>query len=179
MLDHLFDYLFPILRRVDGNISVIEEAIFTKDDRQIIRDIALLRRDIIALRRIIRQQVPILENLERVDRKIIHEDLDEYFGDIVDHLYRARDIIDEDAEIIAGLSDTADTLLSHRLNGVMRILTVFSVIMLPLTLISSVYGMNIAGLPFADHPQSFWIVNGFMLVTAAVMLIYFRRRKWL
>ncbi len=179
MLDHLFDYLFPILRRVDGNIHVIEDAIFTKDDRQIIRDIALLRRDIIALRRIIRQQVPILENLERVDRKIIHEDLDEYFGDIVDHLYRARDIIDEDAEIIAGLSDTADTLLSHRLNGVMRILTVFSVIMLPLTFISSVYGMNISGLPFADHPQSFWIVNGFMLVTAAVMLIYFRRRKWL
>lgn len=179
MVDRLVDYVFPILRRVDVNIREIEEAIFTKDDRQIIRDIALLRRDIIALRRIIRQLVPILENLERVEREIIREDLDEYFGDIVDHLYRARDIIDEDAEIIGGLSETADTLLSHRINGVIRILTVFSVIMLPLTLISSIYGMNIVQLPFAEHPQSFWIINAIMLLTAVAMLVYFRRQKWL
>ena len=178
MVDRLVDYIFPILSRVDVNIREIEEKIFTAEGFDLIRDIALVRRDIIALRRIIRQQVPILENLERVERHIIQEDLDEYFGDIVDHMHRARDIIDEDSEIISSLSETADMLLSHRLNSVIRILTVFSVLVLPLTFISSVYGMNI-DLPLAEHPDAFLIINGLMILLAVVMLVYFRHRKWL
>lgn len=138
MLDRLVDYIFPILRKVDANIRGIEEAIFSAEEDALIRDIALVRRDIIAQRRIIRHLVPILDNLERKERPIIHEDLDEYFGDILDHLQRARDIIDEDAEIMGGLAETADTLISHRINGVIRILTVFSVIMLPLTFLTGV-----------------------------------------
>ncbi|MFO7321621.1 MAG: magnesium/cobalt transporter CorA [Chloroflexota bacterium] len=179
ILDKLVDYFFPMLRKVDGNIRAIEETIFAANARTLIRDIALVRRDIIALRRIIRQQVPILENLERKERPIIQEDLDEYFGDILDHLYKARDIIDEDYEIIAGLAETADTLITNRVNEVMRILTVISVIMLPLTLISSIYGMNISQLPFADHPQSFLIINGILLLIAIGMLAFFRYRHWL
>jgi magnesium transporter len=179
VVDKLVDYCFPILRKIDSNLRAIEEGIFSAEGSSIIRDIALLRRDVIALRRIIRQQVPILENLERVERPIIQEDLDEYFGDIVDHIHRLRDIIDEDFEIINGLSDTADTLISHRLNSVIRILTIFSVIMLPLTLISSIYGMNLQMLPFADHPNAFLLVNGLMVTIAIAMLIYFRLRKWL
>lgn len=178
MLDKLVDYIFPILNKVDSNLRLIEESIFNREGFQLIRDIALVRRDIIALRRIIRHQVPILENLERVDRRIIHEDLEEYFGDILDHIYRARDIIDEHMEIISGLSETADTLLSHRLNSVIRVLTIFSVMMLPLTFISSVYGMNI-GLPFQEHPDAFIIVNAIMLGVVATMLLYFRKRRWL
>lgn len=179
IIDRLVDYIFPILRKVDGNIRQIEEAIFTSDTRSVIRDISLVRRDVIALRRIIRQQVPIVEQLERVDHPIIHDDLEEYFGDIADHLYKARDIIDENYEIVSSLADTADTLASHRINEVMRILTVISVIMLPLTLLSSIYGMNIVQLPLAQHPNSFWIMSGAMVVLALLMLLYFRRRNWL
>lgn len=179
MIDQLVDYVFPILRKVDTNIREIEEEIFTSDTRTIIRDIAFVRRDIIALRRIIRQQVPIIEQLENVDHPILHEDLEEYFGDIADHLYKARDIIDENYEVIVGLAETADTLASHRINEVMRILTVISVIMLPLTLLSSVYGMNIDNLPFAHHPHSFIIMSALMVLIAILMLLYFRRRNWL
>ena len=112
------------------------------------------------------------------DHPIIHEEQEEYFGDIADHIYRARDIIDEDFEVIVSLAETADTLVGHRINEVMRILTVISVIMLPMTLISSIYGMNI-GLPFKDHPAAFIIVTGTMISIVIVMLIYFRRRHWL
>lgn len=178
MLDRLVDYIFPILRKVDANIRGIEEAIFSAEEDALIRDIALVRRDIIAQRRIIRHLVPILDNLERKERPIIHEDLDEYFGDILDHLQRARDIIDEDAEIMGGLAETADTLISHRINGVIRILTVFSVIMLPLTFLTGVYGMNIE-LPLAEHNAAFLIVVGLMITVVVVMLTYFRYRKWL
>jgi len=178
IIDRLVDYILPILRKVDINIRDIEEQIFTSDTRKIIAEIVLARRDIISLRRIIRQQVPVLEQLEKTEHAILHEDLEEYFGDITDHIYKARDIIDEDAEIIAGLSETADTLASHRINEVMRILTVISVIMLPLTLVSSIYGMNI-DLPFSANPNAFIIVSGLMVLITIVMLIYFRRRNWL
>jgi magnesium transporter len=180
ILDQLVDYIFPILSKVEASIRALEERIFDEESgADIIRAIALVRRDTIALRRIIRQQIPIFEQLERSKTTLIHEELDEYFGDLVDHIQRARDIIDEDAEVIIGISDTADTLISHRLNNVIRILTVFSVIMLPLTFISSVFGMNVDFPINEQHPDSFLFISAVMIIIAAVMLIYFRRRKWL
>ncbi|MEL6406796.1 MAG: magnesium transporter CorA family protein [Chloroflexota bacterium] len=182
IIDKLVDYIFPILRKVDGNIRRIEEDIFTSDTRLTIRDISLVRRDVIALRRIIRQQVPIIERLERAEHPIIHDDLEEYFGDVADHLYKARDIIDENYEVISSLADTADTLASHRINEVMRILTVISVIMLPLTLLTSFYGMNIP-LPgqsnFVVSDEPFWALVIIMIVLVICLLVYFRRRGWL
>jgi magnesium transporter len=178
ILNRLVDYIFPILNKVDANIHTIEEGIFTADARVIVRDIALVRRDIIALRRIIRHLVPIVKNLTNTEHPIIREDLEEYFDDIADHLYTARDIIDENSEVISGLAETADTLVSHRINEVIRVLTVISVIMLPLTLISGIYGMNI-DLPLNEHPAAFIVVIAFMFLVATAMLVYFRHRKWL
>jgi magnesium transporter len=178
VIDQLVDYVFPLLYKVDANIRAIENDIFTDDARQIVQDISIVRRDIIALRRIIRPQLAILANLEEVDRPFIHEDLDVYFGDILDHMTKVRDIVEDDAEVIAGLADTTDTLASYRINEVMRILTVISVIMLPLTLISGIYGMNVP-LPFKDYQGSFFGIMGLMLVISVGMLLYFRYRHWL
>jgi magnesium transporter len=163
---------------VDGNIRHIEEEVFAEDSRQLIQDLSFVRRDIIALRRIIRPQISIVDNLEKVDRPFIREDLDVYFGDILDHLVKASDIVEDDLEVIRGLSDTASTLISYRLNEVMQILTVISVIMLPLTLISGIYGMNVA-LPLDEQPMAFPIILGMMFFIALSMLWYFRHRGWL
>ncbi|MGJ3240236.1 MAG: magnesium transporter CorA family protein [Anaerolineae bacterium] len=182
IIDQLVDYTLPILRKVDGNIRRIEEDIFTSETREIIREIALVRRDIIALRRIIRQQVPIIERLERAEHPIIHDDLEEYFGDVADHLYKARDIVDENFEVINSLADTADTLATHRINEVMRILTVISVVMLPLTLLTSFYGMNVPlpGQPeFSLSDEPFWALTIGMVLIGLGLLLYFRRRGWL
>ncbi len=178
VIDRLVDYIFPILYKVDANIRELEEEIFTEDSRQIIQDLSFIRRDILALRRIIRPQIVLLENLEKVDRPFIREELDVYFGDIQDHLVKGADIVEEHLEIINGLSDTANTLVTYRLNEVMRILTVISVLMLPLTLISGIYGMNV-DLPFQRTELSFELVIGMMFVIATGMLTYFRHRGWL
>ncbi len=178
VIDRLVDYIFPILYKVDANIRAIEEDIFTEDSRHIIQDLSFIRRDIIALRRIIRPQLVIVENLEKVDRPFIREELDVYFGDILDHLIKAYEIIEDDLEVIRGLSDTANTLVSYRLNEVMRILTVISVIMLPLTLLSGIYGMNVE-LPLAEWDAAFVLIIAMMFTIAATMLSYFRRRGWL
>ncbi len=178
LIDQLVDYIFPILGKVDRRVHAIEDDLFESNAKRVIQEIALLRRDIISLRRIIRHQIPIVQQLESTQHPILHDDMEEYFGDIADHLFKQRDIIEENYEIINSFAETADTLASYRINEVMRILTVISVIMLPLTLISSIYGMNIE-LPFATHPSAFGLTAGVMIVIALLMLIYFHRRNWL
>ncbi len=178
IIDRLVDYIFPILYKVDANIRYIEETMFDEDMRRTIQDLSIVRRDIISLRRIIRPQVAIVYNLEQVDRRFIREDLDVYFGDTLDHLQKARDIVDDNMEMIANLADTTDALASHRINEVMRILTVISVIMLPLSLIAGVLGMNVP-LPLPRGYVAFWGTIAAMLVISFAMLLYFRHRRWL
>lgn len=177
VVDRLVDYMFPILYKLDSHISRIEDLIFEEDARQIVQEISIVRRDIIALRRIIRPQIAVIDNLEKQDRPFIREELDDYFGDILDHITKVRDILDDDQEVIVALSQTIDSLLSHRINEVMRILTVMSVIILPLTLVSGVYGMNVP-LPFAEFEHAFTIIFGGMICILVTMLLYFRYRKW-
>lgn len=178
VIDSLVDYILPILYKVDANIRAVEEDLFTRDFRKMIEDITLIRRDIIALRRIIRPQIGIVANLEKVDRAFIHEDLDVYFGDILDHLQKASDLLSDHAEVIEVLAESADTLASHRINEVMRILTVISVIMLPLTLISGIYGMNVT-LPMQENSLAFALIITGMITLILAMLAFFRRKKWL
>ncbi|MBN1678874.1 MAG: magnesium/cobalt transporter CorA [Anaerolineae bacterium] len=178
VIDRLVDYVLPILYKVDANIRDLEEEIFAEDSRRVMQDLSFIRRDIISLRRIIRPQIVIIENLEKTDRPFIREELDVYFGDILDHLIKAWEIVDDHLEVINGLSDTANALVSYRLNEVMQILTVISVIMLPLTLISGIYGMNI-DLPLMRDSNAFPAVMGLMFAIAFSMLMYFRHRGWL
>jgi magnesium transporter len=180
IIDRLVDYIFPILHKVENNIRSIEERIFDDVREEVlIRDISLVRRDVYALRRIIRQQIPIFEQIERRRQTTTQdEEMEEYFGDLVDHIQKARDMIDEDAEVITSLSDTADTLLTHRLNGVIRILTVISVIFFPLTLLTGVWGMNV-DLPLQDRENAFVIISLIMAAIVTVMITYFRKRNWL
>lgn len=178
VIDQLVDYLFPILNKVDGKIRDIEEDIFSNNTHQIIQQIALIRRDNIALQRIVRPQLEILAVLENSELSYIHDELDVYFGDIRDHLSKATDLISDHKEIIEGLADTANTIANYRTNEIVQILTVISVIMMPLTLISGIYGMNI-NLPLQNHPASFIVVAVTMVMVALGMLLYFRTRHWL
>jgi magnesium transporter len=178
VLDRLLDYCFPILNKVGSNIREIEEDMYSQDMRGVVMKISLVRRDIIALRRIMRPQRAIVMNLERGDRPFIQDELDVYFGDIADGFAKALDIIEDYSDVIQGLSDTSYSVTSYRINEVMRILTVISVVILPLTLISGIYGMNIP-LPFADSSLSFIFVILLMIAVAGGMLAYFRHRRWL
>lgn len=178
IIDRLVDYCFPILRKVDQNVDRLEDSVFTDEARRIIREIAEVRRDIIALRRIIRHQIPVVEELENSNHPLLHDDMDEYYGDIVDHLYKALDILDENAEVIASLSETADRLVTHRTNEVVRILTVISVVLLPMTLVSSIWGMNIP-LPFERSPDAFAVIAALMILIALAMFWIFHRSRWL
>ncbi len=178
VIDALVDYCFPILSKLDHHIHTIEEEIFTENMRQIVQRISVVRRDIIALRRIIKPQLAIVSNLEHVDRPFIREDLDVYFGDIHDHLQKAWEILEDHRDVLEGLSETSDSVISYRINDVMKLLTIISVMMLPLTLISGIYGMNVL-LPAQNHPWAFPIIVALMFAIALGMLIFFRIKHWL
>jgi len=178
VVDHLVDYIFPILYKVDANIRGLEEEIFTSNFKAVIQNLALIRRDNIALRRIVRPQLEILEILERTEHHVIRDELDVYFGDIRDHLNKATDLISDHKEVIEGLVDTTNTLAAHRTNQIVQILTVISVIMLPLTLISGIYGMNV-DLPLHNDPRAFVVIIILMIFVASIMLFVFKERNWL
>lgn len=178
VIDKLVDYCFPILAKVVHNIQTIEDEVFTENMRQIVRRISVVRRDIIALRRIIKPQLAIVANLEHVDRPFIREDLDVYFGDIHDHLQKAWEELEDHREVLEGLSDTSESVLSYRINNVMKILTIISVMMLPLSLLSGIYGMNVI-LPGENSPWAFLIIIGVMVIIVVAMLAFFKKQNWL
>lgn len=178
VIDKLVDYCFPILAKVVHNIQTIEDEVFTENMRQIVQRISVVRRDIIALRRIIKPQLAIVANLEHVDRPFIREDLDVYFGDIHDHLQKAWEELEDHREVLEGLSDTSESVLSYRINNVIKILTIISVMMLPLSLISGIYGMNVI-LPGENSPWAFLIIIGIMVIIVVAMLVYFKKENWL
>lgn len=176
-IDRLVDYCFPILNKIDANLEAVEDTIFEENVRQTVRDISMIRRDVINFRRIIKPQIPVIASLEHKEKPFLQEDLEAYFGDIADHVAKIWDILEDYKEVIEGLADTNDSLTSNRINEVMKILTTISVIMLPLTLVSGIYGMNIP-LPAQESPASFLGVVGVMMLIAVGMLTYFRRRGW-
>lgn len=180
LIDQLVDYCFPILNRLTERIEAIEDAIFDSSGLKTVQEISVVRRDLIALRRIIKPQLAIISQLEHRGLPVVRSDIeaDVYFGDIADHLAKIWDSLDDLKEVLDGLSDTFDSLASHRLNEVIKALTVISVIMLPLTLITSIFGMNVP-LPYAHSHNALIIISAVMLAIAAGMILAFRARRWI
>jgi magnesium transporter len=110
---------------------------------------------------------------------LLGEDLAEYFSDLNDHMSKIWDTLEDDKDVIEGLSDTNDSLTNTRTNDVIKALTILSVIMLPMTLLSSVYGMNFDLIPLSSHPYGFWITIGLMVIIALGMVAFFKLRRWI
>jgi len=178
IIDRLVDYCLPILNKIGGNIEAVEDAIFAVKARRTVREISTLRRDVISFRRIIWPMRAVIGSLEPKIRRFSKMDMEVYFGDTVDHLDKIWDALDEYKEIIEGLNDTYDSLASNRTNEVMRMLTVIATILLPLTVIASIYGMNVP-LPFQESHYSFLIVFSIWAVVVVGMLYFFRRHHWI
>jgi len=178
ILDRLVDYCFPILNRVIANIEAAEDRLFSEPARDTVQEISVLRRDVMSYGRIIRHQPAILKSLEVREYPFLREDLDVYFGDIGDHIGTIRETLEEYKEVVEGLNATSDSLFSHRTNEVMKMLTVLGTILLPLLVISGIYGMNVS-LPFDDSSFAFPLIILFTLCISGGMLAYFRNRRWI
>jgi magnesium transporter len=137
-----------------------------------------VKQEIISYRKVIKPERSALRVLERRVDKFLPEELELYFDDIVDAAERIWDQLDNYKEVVDGLESTNESVISHRQNDVLRILTIFSVILLPLTLISGIFGMNVL-FPGEGTHTAFWIVIGLMLATIIGMVGFFRFKRWI
>jgi len=178
VIDSLIDYDFPILNKIYRNVQNVENAIFKKVSNKNVRDILLIRTNILTFRNIIFPQRKILKTLEIKDMEFLIDELEVYFSDLVDHVEKIWDTLENYKELIEGVHDAHESLLSSKINDIMRILTIFSVVILPLTLITGIYGMNVS-LPIGSAPFAFIVIMAAMLVISIGMLIYFKYKDWL
>ena len=178
IVDRLVDSCFPIANKLQDNIEDVEDRIFANRGRSQIKEISVLRRDVISFRRIIWPMRAVICSLEPKIRRFAKIDLAVYFGDTVDHLDKIWDALDEYKEIIEGLNDTHDSLASNNTNEVMRILTIIATIFMPITLIASLWGMNVP-LPFGNSEHGLVYIVIIMAGIVSGMLYFFRRRHWI
>ena len=179
IIDRLIDYCLPILSKIGSNIEDVEDDIFSDKMPGAIKEISILRRDIISFRRIIWPMRAVISSLEPKIRQFTKMDMSVYFGDMVDHLDKIWDALDDYKEVIEGLNDTYDSLATNRTNEVMRMLTIIATILLPITVVASIFGMNIPLGPFKDSPYSVLYVLLICLAIIGGMLYFFRRQRWI
>ncbi len=177
IVDGCVDASFPMLNKMGNKLESIEDDIFEGRSREAVRAISDVKQEIINFRKIVRPQRSALRDLERTKR-YVPEDLEVYFDDINDANERVWDMLENYKEVVEGLEATNESELTHRTNDVLRVLTAFSVIVLPLTLIASTFGMNVA-FPGTGTAVAFWVIVGTMVVVLVGMAWYFRRRGFL
>jgi magnesium transporter len=178
VLDDLFDYCFPILDKIAYKLDSIEDDIEDRRSEEIVTDISKVKQEIISYRKIIKPQRPALRLLERHIERFLPEELELYFDDLVDASERIWDLLDNYKEVVEALESTNESVISHRQNDVLRILTVFSVVLLPLTLISGIFGMNVL-FPGVGTHAAFWVIVGLMISVIVGMIGFFKYKRWL
>jgi magnesium transporter len=178
ILDDLFDYCFPILDKIGHKLDAVEDDMFEERAEDVVRDLSNVKQEIISYRKIIKPERSTLRLLERQIERFLPEDLELYFDDIVDASERIWDLLDNYKEVVEALEDTNESVISHRQNDVLRVLTVVTVILLPLTLITGIFGMNVH-FPGFGGATAFWIVVAFMAGIALGLTAFFSYKRWL
>jgi magnesium transporter len=178
VLDDCFDYCFPILDKIGHKLDSIEDDIDEGRSEEIVRDISKAKQEIISYRKIIKPQRPTLRVLERHVERFLPEELELYFDDLVDASERIWDLLDNYKEVVEALEATNESAISHRQNDVLRLLTVFAAVLLPLTLVASIFGMNV-DFPGEGSEVAFWTIMASMVLLFLGLIGFFRFNRWL
>ena len=179
VLDDLYDYCFPILDKIGFKLEQVDESLGEEEgSRDLVTDIHKVKQEIISYRKIIKPQRPTLRQLERSIERFLPEELELYFDDIVDASERIWDLLDNYKEVVEALEDTNESLISHQQNDILYVLTIFLVVLTPLSFITGFFGMNVH-FPGFNSWAAFVAAIVLMLVTVVGMLGFFRWKRWL
>ncbi len=181
IIEAVFYGVRPILNNTGRHVTTIEQEVFSgKQSSNIIRSLALQRRNLLNLAKIIDPQRYIVSSLGSVKKTFFskpEEEIDIYFDNIHDSLSNIWSIIESYKETVNGIHITVESLINRRTNKIIRTLTIISVSMMPLTLFTGLYGMNIKSLPFADNPLWVWIMFLGLAVCVASIIIFMRQKQ--
>ena len=179
ILDRLMRETYTLVMRVGAEVDLINYDIFNKKAQSIIELISITRRNTILLNTTFKPQLRVLHMFESggikgfVDPEVM--DMEDYWGNILDQYQKMFDSIEDYGELVEGLSKTFDSLQANKTNEIMKVLTYFSTVMLPLTVITGLFGMNV-DFPFITNVRAFCIIVGAMIIITAALILFFRHR---
>lgn len=181
ILIRLQEYCYPILDRVSLDIKNIEKNIFAGHERRMVNEIMFVKRNILNARKIMEAHKNVIQKLtkEKIAFFPVNK-LNIHYTALIEHTKNIWEILESQKELIETMENTNTTLVSFKLNDIMRTLTIFSVIVFPLTLFAAIFGMNtLKGMPFINNDYGFWIIICFMFFATLVMFLFFKRKKWI
>lgn len=180
LLNKLIHDCYGLIDETSVGITRVEDLIFTRNQKEAVSSILNLRRNIINLRKILQNHESILKSLTEVKSSLVPQtEVKKHYNRLVEHSSRIWNMLDNQKEMIEVLNSTNQSLLDNQMTNVMKTLTIFSVIVFPLTLLAALFGMNTKYMPIVNHPYGFWIIICIMFACSMGMLLYFEKKKWL
>src|SRR3972149_3958985 len=179
LIDAIVDHYFTVLERLGEKIEVLEDKLVSDPKTKTLHEIHELKREMIFLRKSVWPLREVISGLQRSESELIKESTEIYFRDVYDHTIQVIDTIETYRDMLSGMVDIYLSSLSNRMNEVMKVLTIIATIFIPLTFIAGIYGMNFEYMPELGLRWGYpalWIV---MLSIAFMMLVFFRRKRWL
>ncbi len=180
ILDQLISDTYNLIDQNSLAINEVEELIFSDQQAEAVKLILDLRRNIVNIRKILQNHKNILKKLDGMKSGLVSQSqIKKYYDSLVEHSKRIWEMLDNQKEMIEVLNNTNESFLNDRMNDIMKTLTIFSVIVFPLTLLAAIFGMNTINMPLTDHPHGFWILIGIMVLGSFGMLVFFKRKGWI
>ncbi|MFX1322159.1 MAG: magnesium/cobalt transporter CorA [Promethearchaeota archaeon] len=179
LIDIIVDNYFNVLEKVGEDIENIEDVLIKNPEPEILQLIYQLKRSLIELRKSIWPIREVINKLQREQSNLIKDDLQIYFRDLYDHIFRISDLLENYRDIIFGMLDMYLSSVSNKMNEIMKVLTIISTIFIPLSFLAGFYGMNFIYMPEFKSPIAYPILISVMTFLAFIMIIFFRRKKWI
>lgn len=179
ILDSIVDQYFVVLENIENKIENLQEELITDPNPKTLPKIQNIKKELIWLRKSIRPVREIISNLQKIESKLIQNDLDKYLRDVYDHTIQIIDTIETFRDVISNSVDIYLSSINNRMNEIMKVLTIMWTIFIPLTFIVWLYGMNFKYMPEFGMKRAYPILRIVMLAIVGLMLRYFKRKKWL
>lgn len=180
LLENLISACFPKIDHISEKIESVENNIFSGKEKEMVRDLSNVKRDVLAFRRILKPQRSILESLVKKRYRLLEENLNDYFQDLIGTNIRVWNAVENTKEVIESLEETNNSLLSYKINEAMRFLTAISLITFTLSVITGVFGMTpFNGFFLAHQKETFWLIIMLMAAIALSLFLFFKRKRWL
>ena len=179
LLDTVIDNYFVLLEKLGDRIELLEDELIAHPDPETLHIIHNLKRNMVLLRRSVWPLREVISSLERAESPLIRDSTGIYLRDVYDHTIQVIDTVETFRDLLSGMLDIYLSSVSNRMNEVMKVLTIVATIFIPLTFIAGIYGMNFEYMPELAWRWSYFTVWIVMFVIGALMLVYFRKRRWL
>lgn len=177
--DTVVDHYFKVIEVIDDRLEAVEEDLFAELSQEVLQEIHELKREIIFLHKAVLPLRGMISTLERTDSPLVPDTTHIYIRDLYDHVIRLVDIVETFREIATSLLDIYHSGLSNKMNEIMKMLTLIATIFIPLTFIAGIYGMNFKYMPELEWRWGYPMIWLVIILIGIIMLIYFKKNKWL